>query len=89
MERLHRQVLKPDEVPDEVERLLEFCGAIGLDYGELDVLLDNGDGRIYVVDVNNPRRTAVYLPDVDAEIALQQMVDVFTQVFVPAFRLLA
>ena len=50
VERLHRQVLKPDEV----ERLLEFCGAIGLDYGELDVLLDNGDGRIYVVDVNKP-----------------------------------
>lgn len=37
----------------EQERLLRFCERMGLDYGELDVLRDREDGRIYVVDVNN------------------------------------
>jgi glutathione synthase/RimK-type ligase-like ATP-grasp enzyme len=36
----------------ERERLLAFCRAMGLDLGEIDVLRDAGDGRIYVVDVN-------------------------------------
>ena len=72
---------------DEVERLLQFCDAIGLDYGELDVLRDNGDGRIYVVDVNNtPDGPPNHLPDADAEIALQRMADAFTQEFLPAFH---
>ena len=38
---------------DERNRILDLCRAMGLDYGELDVLRDNGDRRIYVVDVNN------------------------------------
>lgn len=37
----------------EIANVLRFCRAVGLDYGELDVLRDNKDGRIYVVDVNN------------------------------------
>ncbi len=37
---------------DEIDRILEFCDAMGLDYGELDVLRDKGDGKIYIVDVN-------------------------------------
>ena len=37
---------------EEAEQLLRFAAAIGLDYGELDVVRDAGDGRIYVVDAN-------------------------------------
>jgi hypothetical protein len=37
---------------DEVEQLLAFSRHIGLDYGDLDVIRDRGDGRIYVVDAN-------------------------------------
>jgi hypothetical protein len=33
--------------------VLRFCRAFGLDYGELDILRDNSDGKIYIVDVNN------------------------------------
>ena len=36
----------------EQELLRGFCRAMGLDLGELDVLRDAGDTRIYVVDVN-------------------------------------
>jgi hypothetical protein len=50
---------------DERELLRAFCGAMGLSLGELDVLRDTSDGRIYVVDVNptawgppRPLRTA-------------------------------
>lgn len=37
---------------DEQQRLAALASALGVDYAELDVLRDNGDGRIYVVDVN-------------------------------------
>lgn len=44
-----------DEVlsPTEQSRILALCRAMGLNYGELDVLRDRDTGRIYVVDVNN------------------------------------
>ncbi|MGJ3263620.1 MAG: hypothetical protein ACFE0R_10340 [Salinarimonas sp.] len=38
---------------DERAGLLRFADAMGLDYAEIDVLRDRGDGRIYVVDANN------------------------------------
>jgi hypothetical protein len=37
---------------DEQARIVELCWRLGLDYGELDVLRDRHDGRIYVLDVN-------------------------------------
>ena len=37
---------------EEAKQLLRFAASIGLDYGELDVVRDAGDGRIYVVDAN-------------------------------------
>ena len=37
---------------EEFDRLAAFADAIGLDYGEVDVLRDRADGRVYVVDVN-------------------------------------
>ena len=35
------------------EKILLFCRRMGLDYGELDMLRDREDGRLYIVDVNN------------------------------------
>ena len=37
---------------DEQVKLIEFCEAMGLDFGAVDVMRDKHDGRIYVVDVN-------------------------------------
>jgi hypothetical protein len=49
----------------EREGIRQFCQAMGLDLGELDVLRDAKDGRVYIVDVNRtawgpprPLRTA-------------------------------
>lgn len=36
----------------EIERLLDFCELIGLEFGDLDVLRDRRDGRLHVVDAN-------------------------------------
>lgn len=38
---------------DEMMLITNFCQRIGLDYGELDVLRDNDDKKIYIIDVNN------------------------------------
>ena len=37
---------------DEQSRILALCAAMHLDFGELDVLRDDADGRIYVIDAN-------------------------------------
>lgn len=38
---------------EEMRAIATFCKRIGLDYGELDVLRDNDDKKIYIIDVNN------------------------------------
>ena len=37
---------------EELARLVATSDVIGLDVGELDVLRDSADGRIYVIDIN-------------------------------------
>ncbi len=38
---------------EEVLAILRFCQLLQLEYGELDILRDRADGRLYVVDANN------------------------------------
>lgn len=38
--------------PDEIEKISQFCVAMGLDWGGLDILRDNVSKKIYIVDVN-------------------------------------
>lgn len=51
----HQDVAPIGDVFTQSERkkLSRFVRAMGLDFGELDVLRDREEGRIYVVDVNN------------------------------------
>ena len=51
----HIELARPEDVfePLEMNRLFELARAMGVDHGELDVLRDQCDGRIYVVDVAN------------------------------------
>lgn len=37
---------------DEQRKILAFCDALGMDFGELDVLRDDADGRLYIIDAN-------------------------------------
>jgi hypothetical protein len=49
----HVDMTTPQAVfsPEEIARIGDFCAAMGLDWGGLDILRDS-DGRLYVVDVN-------------------------------------
>lgn len=38
---------------DEVLNILQFCRQLGMDYGELDILRDNENRKIYIVDAND------------------------------------
>lgn len=38
---------------DEVKKILLFCRNFGMDYGELDIVRDRDDDKIYIVDANN------------------------------------
>ena len=37
----------------ELKKIRYFCRCLGLDYGELDVIRHQDDGRIYILDANN------------------------------------
>ncbi len=72
----------------EIADILRFCRAMGLDYGELDVLRNNEDGKIYIVDVNNtpfgPLDRHIQVPwyfDSVAWEALERMSRAFQQAF--------
>jgi len=54
LEQGNARLVEVDRVftPDELALLRLFCREMGLDYGEIDVLRDADDGRLYVVDVN-------------------------------------
>jgi hypothetical protein len=38
---------------EEYQKILEFCNSIEIEYGELDILRNYDDGKIYIIDVNN------------------------------------
>lgn len=67
----------------EIDQILDFCEGMGMDYGELDVLRDNGDGRIYIVDANfTPAARPNGLSDEHAERSLNHMAQLFERRFV-------
>ncbi|VEP11941.1 conserved hypothetical protein [Hyella patelloides LEGE 07179] len=78
---------------DEISKILSVCQKLGLDYGELDVLRDKTDRRIYIVDANNtPSSRLLFEPLVfppekcilepqDRVFALQKMAEAFKQEF--------
>jgi hypothetical protein len=48
-------VVAPEDILStlEIEQCRQFCHAIGLEYGEIDVLRDGASHKIYIVDANN------------------------------------
>lgn len=63
---------------EEIERINEYCSLLKLEYGELDVLRDNKDNKIYVVDVNNtPQGPPANTSKNDSAFALQKLASAF------------
>lgn len=70
------RLAEPDAVfsAGEQERIRAFARQMGIDYGEFDVLRDNGDGRIYIVDANHtPWGPPDGLSEADEWAALRRM----------------
>lgn len=63
----------------EAELLLRFADAIRLDYGELDVVRDAADGRIYVVDANRTPVRPKGLPDESVDAAFGPQAEAFRE----------
>jgi hypothetical protein len=71
--------------PEEVEKINLFVQRIGLEYGELDVLRDKGDGKIYIVDVNNtPQGPPKHTKRADKKKIFRIMKDAFAAHFLSA-----
>ncbi|ULA65095.1 MAG: hypothetical protein LZF86_190391 [Nitrospira sp.] len=68
----------------EVGLLLRLCKEIGLDYGELDVLRNVDDGKVYVVDVNTtPDGPTKCMDRRSAALAIERL----SEAFAASFRL--
>jgi hypothetical protein len=54
-EKTTSRIGNPDEIysAEEKYRIKMFCEKMNLEYGDMDILRDNDDGKIYIVDVNN------------------------------------
>ena len=62
--------------PEEKELLNNFCKNLKLEYGELDVLRNKTDNKIYVVDVNNtPQGPPANTSKQNASFALKKIAD--------------
>lgn len=82
---------------EEIDKILCFSKKMGLDYGELDVLRDRSDGKLYIVDVNNtPSGTMIadplkrsldkrerFLSNTERFFALEKLTQTFQEVLLP------
>ena len=67
---------------DELKKVCQFCERMGLDYGEVDILRDNTDGRIYIVDANNtPAGPPSPIDDKEWRTAIVRLAHAFDQAF--------
>ena len=67
---------------DELNNIYRFCEKIGLDYGELDVLRDRVDGRIYIIDANiAPSGPPSPISDDEAKVAVVRLAQAFEEAF--------
>ena len=66
----------------EIQKTLEFCEALGVEYGEIDVLRNRDDGKIYIVDVNtNPAGPPEPISFDDSKTALVRLANAFEKTF--------
>jgi hypothetical protein len=67
---------------EETSRIIAFSRAMGLDCGELDILRDRTDGRLYIVDVaKTPWGPPNGLPRDEGLRAMRELGEIFAQQF--------
>jgi hypothetical protein len=68
--------------PEELARLVAFSKALGIDFGELDVIRHDADGRLYVLDVNNtPSVRFTGVSAADRRATIDRLADAFERVY--------
>jgi hypothetical protein len=65
----------------EVEMVLAFAAAIGLEYGEIDVLRESATGRLFVIDANPCPVRPHHITPADEASMLRGMADAFGEIF--------
>ncbi len=76
---------KPENVfsKHEMAKILALANSMKLDFGEMDVLRNRKDGKIYVVDVNNtPQSPRAYMDKKGFQQALNIMCQSFKKAFI-------
>ncbi len=67
----------------ELQQLADFCRIFQFDFGELDVLRDSSDGKIYIVDANNtPQGPPKNLPEKDKKKSVELLSASFKNEFI-------
>lgn len=66
---------------EEIDKIIEFSQRIGLDYGELDILRDSDDNRIYIIDANNTPWWSTSLPETETKYAISTLAEKFKNEF--------
>jgi hypothetical protein len=68
---------------DELNNIHRFCSRIGMDYGEVDVLRNSDDGRIYIVDANNqPSGPPSPISESEGKVAVIRLSRAFEEAFI-------
>ncbi|MBK0402461.1 hypothetical protein I5M27_05655 [Adhaeribacter sp. BT258] len=68
--------------PEEIAKINAFCQKVNLEFGELDVLRNKDDGKIYIVDVNNtPQGPPANTSKADQEYAISVLAKQFSKAF--------
>jgi hypothetical protein len=81
------QVVPAEKVfsPGEIASINAFCRKVNLEFGELDVLRNKDDGKIYIVDVNNtPQGPPANTSKTDQEFAISMLAEQFRKAFLKA-----
>ncbi len=63
---------------DEITKMELFCTQLGMEYGEMDIMREKTDGRMYIVDANNtPIGFTHQLSEKDCEASLNILSEAF------------
>ena len=63
---------------DEITKIELFCSQLGMDYGELDIMRERTDGKMYIIDANNtPAGFTSKLSEVDCAASLEILSEAF------------
>ncbi|MDE1924557.1 MAG: lipopolysaccharide biosynthesis protein [Patescibacteria group bacterium] len=77
---------RPDTLlsAQEIEGVESFCKSLGLDCGEMDILRDKTDGKIYIIDVSNTSGGPVrnlHLPAQEYDAYVQMLSESFARAY--------